>query len=345
MRYLVYGAGAVGSLIGTRLALSGHPVTFLARLHAVQMLRSSGLVIESMGTSQRLTNPLVASDLNEALAFGQPDVILLTVKAYDCLTAAQDLRARMPEQKPLVSFLNGVGNENTLASSLGDEHIIGATLTSAVQSIQPGVYRVERERGIGLCSQHVIAAPLCQELTAAGFKLRTYRQCERMKWSKLLTNIVSNATSAILGWMPADVYRHAGLFHLEIEALREVVRVMRFKGFSPQNLPGVPVGLLGRALSLPEYVLRPILRKVVARGRGDKMPSFYNDLEQGRSEISWLNGAVVKEGAAGAIPTPANRVLTDTMQLLLHNPQIRHRFHHHPEMLLGRAREAGVPGM
>jgi 2-dehydropantoate 2-reductase len=182
-------------------------------------------------------------------------------------------------------------------------------------------------------------------MSMAGLNPQRYPDPDRMKWSKLLTNIVTNATSAILGWPPAQILAHPALFRVEIEALREAVRVMRRIGFSPQNLPHVPVGLLGRAVFLPESLIQPVFRRVVSTGRGEKLPSFNYDIARGRSEVRWLNGAVVHQGAQSGVPTPANHILTEMMLDLVEGNVEHDQFRDRPEQLLQRAAEAGVPGL
>ncbi|TFH34912.1 MAG: hypothetical protein E4G99_08475 [Anaerolineales bacterium] len=221
-----------------------------------------------------------------------------------------------------------------MAEQLGEDSILPATLTSAVQTSQPGVVRVERVRGIGLGGDHPHLHTLQSELGAAGFMVRHYRDPERMKWSKLLTNIVSNATSAILGWTPEQVYAHPGTARLEIEALREAVRVMRRSGFSPHDLPGVQVALLGRAIFLPPLLTRRLLGQIVSKGRGAKKPSLHYDIGRGRSEVEWLNGAIVKRGGLLEVPTPVNRILTQTLLELVHRQRPHQDFINQPQKLL-----------
>ena len=179
----------------------------------------------------------------------------------------------------------------------------------------------------------------------AGVHTRLYRNRKQLKWSKVFTNIVSNATSAILGWTPAAIFTHPGLYRLEIEALRETRRVMRSMGLTPANLPKVPVGLFGFSLSLPASIIQPILLRLVAKGRGDKLPSFHYDIGRGRSEVRWLNGAVVQEGTRRGVPTPANAMLTDTLMALVEGREEVAEYRNKPESLLARARAAGVPGL
>jgi 2-dehydropantoate 2-reductase len=65
------------------------------------------------------------------------------------------------------------------------------------------------------------------------------------------------------------------------------------------------------------------------------MPSFHIDLYsgRGRSEVEWLNGAVVRFGEKAGVPTPINKVLTDTLQALTKGELPLETFDRQPEKL------------
>jgi 2-dehydropantoate 2-reductase len=339
LRYLVFGSGAVGSYLGVQLALSGQPVSFLTRQHHLDWLRERGFTLTGVGSQKHLPHPSVYADFPQALAKEKPDLILITVKAYDLEGAVRTIGKLHDGTQAVVSFLNGLNNEARLAGELGENNVIPATLTTAVQMPEPGVIRAERVRGIGLSGNHKDLTRFHSELKAAGFLVRQYPDAERMKWSKLLTNIVSNATSAILGWSPKQVFDHPITAKLEIDALREAVLVMHRLGLRPHDLPRVRVGLLGQAIFLPTMLTRIILGQIVSKGRGEKKPSFHYDIGRGRSEIEWLNGAVVKYGAMLGINTPVNQALTETLLELVHRQCPHDAYLNQPEKLLER-----IPG-
>ena len=141
-----------------------------------------------------------------------------------------------------------------------------------------------------------------------------------MKWSKLLTNLLSNASSAILNLTPAQIYSDPALYQIELDQVREALDVMRIQGIKAVNLPGVPVKILAAVIKyLPYWLSQPLLSKMIGRGRGQKMPSFHIDLYSGRekSEVSQLNGAVVRAGKISQISTPVNSFMTDTLLSLM----------------------------
>jgi 2-dehydropantoate 2-reductase len=158
-----------------------------------------------------------------------------------------------------------------------------------------------------------------------------------MKWSKMLTNLLANASSAILNLTPAQIFAHPGLYNLEHQQLREALSVMKKLDLHVVSLPGTPVRLLAFAVkSLPASLSRPLLQRAVGKGRGEKMPSFHIDLYAGRtqSEVDYLNGAVVRFGAQVGVPTPVNRLLNETLLALARGELPRETFALQPEKLL-----------
>lgn len=134
-----------------------------------------------------------------------------------------------------------------------------------------------------------------------------------MKWTKLLTNLLANATAAILDMTPAQIFASPALFAIERRQLREALAVMDARHIPVVGLPGTPSRELAAIIrTLPPFLARPLLARSVGAGRGAKMPSFHIDLHAGRgqSEVDYLNGAVARAGAAEGIPTPVNATLT-----------------------------------
>ena len=341
MRYLVFGAGAVGSYLGGSLALSGRTVTFFDRPEVVPAIASAGMHLVDETGDSILSAPRITSDLEDAC--DGAEVIVLCVKAYDCRAAADRLAA-LPNRLPVICILNGIGNEDTLMSAIGAENVVPASLTSAVRFLAPGAVRIERARGVGLASGHPLSERLRADFESAGLRPRLYDDAASMKWSKLVTNLLSNATSAITGRSAADVYRHPGLYNLEIEALRETCRVITRSGRRLLALPGVPVPWLGRLARLPKVLTQPLLGRVVGGGRGEKAPSLAYDVGRGRSEVAWLNGAVAQEGWRLGVSTPANSLLTSIVMDLVEGRSQAARYIGRPEELLAQAARAGVPG-
>jgi 2-dehydropantoate 2-reductase len=345
LQILVFGAGAIGTYIGGSLALTGHRLTFLEQPRGVADLRRGGLRLEI--PSGRAGDPLVhtlgpdrfrsAASLEEALQAGRYDLAILALKSFDTAAALDSIRPFQAEFPPLLCLSNGVDNEPQLAELLGRERVIAGTVTSAVGRRGVGDIAVERVRGIGVADGHPLSAALAQALGQAGLHARLYPRALDMKWSKMLTNLPANASAAILDMTAAEVFAHPGLFDLEMRMLGEALDVMKALGLRVVDLPGTPVRALALGVRLPQVLSRPLLGKAVGGGRGGKMPSFHIDLHsgRGRSEVDWLNGAVVRHAEANGVEAPVNRLLNETLLGLTRGEIPLDAFSRRPEKLLG----------
>jgi len=324
MKILSFGAGAIGTYIGGSLAISGHQVVFVEQPQAAEDLRQSGLKL-NLGLDPRrqcqaefkLIPPQVefASSLAEAVTHAPFDVALFALKSYDTPAALEGMRHYLAQLPPILCLQNGVDNEPALAALLGADKVIAGTVTSAIGRRGVGDIVLDKLRGVGVAAGLPLAPRLVEALNGAFLNAQLFPKAADMKWSKMLINLLANPTSAILDMTAAEVFAHPGLYRLEITQLRECLAVMRAQGISPVDLPGTPVRALALATRMPLWLSKPFLSRAAGTGRGAKMPSFHIDLHTGRgkSEITYLHGAVVRAGEKTGVPTPVNRLLTETL--------------------------------
>lgn len=355
MNILIIGAGAIGSLFGGKLAESGQAVTLVGRPSFVDAVRQQGLCLAIGDDIHRISNvvacPSVAAALDDAQQRDQPfELAVLTVKSYDTETALEELEQALHQSgahPPMVlSLQNGVGNEEAAANRFGEERVIAGTITAPVTVPEPGMVRVAKPKYVVGISPWTPAAhsatfdSLHEAIAQAGISVKVYGNARSMKWTKLLMNMVGNATSAILDEPPEIVFADPRMVDLEIDAWREALAVMKAAGIRPVNVEKYPFGLLAPLVrTVPKAVLRPVLARLVGGARGGKMPSLHIDLSRGKrkSEVNWLNGAVVRTGERLGVPTPVNRVLNETMHQLIENPERWATWKHNHEGLWSAA--------
>ncbi len=345
LNILSFGAGAIGTYIGGSLALAGHRLAFIEQPGVAADLRQRGLRLDlTLDRRRHSTEALVlspaslvfAASLEEALRYGPFDLALFALKSFDTPAALQAVKPLAAQIPPLVCLSNGVDNEPAIASVLGAEKVIPATITSAVGRRGPGDIVLERLRGMGIADTHPLSNRLLRAAEQAFLRPQAFSNPAAMKWSKMLTNLIANPASAILDMTAAEVFAHAGLYRLEIQMLRECLAVMRAQGIPVVDLPGTPAKALAFATRLPYWLSRPLLSRAAGAGRGGKMPSFHIDLHSGRgnSEVEYLHGAVVRAGRQFGVPTPANEFLTETLMGLTRGEIPLEEYAHQPGKLL-----------
>jgi 2-dehydropantoate 2-reductase len=347
MKILSFGAGAIGTYIGGSLALAGHELVFIETPQAVEYLQTLGLKL-NLGLDERrkgqaefqLQRPTVhfCSSIEEALNHGPFDVAIFALKSFDTQAALEGMRSYAGSLPPVLCLQNGIDNEPAIAGLLGEGKVIYGTVTSAVGRRGIGDIILEKLRGVGVGAGHPLSERLVEALDGAFLNAKLFAKPADMKWSKMLTNLLANPTSAILNMTAAEVFAHDGLYRLEIDQLSECLAVMKAHGIGVVDLPGTPVRALALATRLPTWLSKPFLSKAAGAGRGAKMPSFHIDLHSGRgkSEISYLHGAVVRAGQKAGVPTPVSRLLTETLLAMTAGELPLDAFSHQPEKLLNR---------
>jgi 2-dehydropantoate 2-reductase len=352
----VVGGGAVGTFLGATLATAGHDVVLLRRGGPTGRERAS-IAVHGPGASSTTAHLSVAG-ASEAVT-PLPDVVVLAVKMPD-LPGAIEAAASWPEA-PLLAVGNGVGADDMLREARISDLIAGSLTTAIVLDRPAGtVHRLSRG-GIGLASVRrvgvepigaaghaPVAAPpdrvveeLAAGFVAGGLRARVLGDAASMRWSKLLANLLGNATSAILDIDPADVYRDPSLFDVERRQLREALAVMRGLRLAPLALPGADVRPLAFAGRLPSVLVRPVMLRMVGRGRGGKSPSLRLHLQAGggESEVEWLNGAVARAAIGLGRRAPVNARLAKLVEECGREPERWAWFRGHPGRLI-----AEMPG-
>lgn len=347
LNVLTFGAGAIGTYIGGSLALAGHQVVFVEQPKVVDELRERGLRLDLTLDERRKTKNasrihppsfIIVSALDEALRYGPFDVALFALKSYDTQAALDGIKPFADKMPPILCLSNGVSNEPAIAEALGSDRVIYGTVTSAIGRRGAGDIVLERLRGVGVAKGHPLSEKLNSALDKAYLNSKLFEHADSMKWSKMLTNLIANPTSAILDMTAREVFANRNLYKLEIDMLRECLAVMEAQSIEVVDLPGTPVRALAYATTLPLWLSKPFLSRAAGAGRGAKMPSFHIDLHMGRgkSEVEYLHGAVVRAGEKFKVPTPVNKGLTKTLLALTNKEIPLEEFAHKPGKLLSK---------
>lgn len=336
LKVLCFGMGAIGTYIGGSLAASGDEVVFIEKPELVKGQAMHGVRLNIPPKEIRVDSTRIATSIQELIEQESFDITLLAVKSFDTASVLDSLNGIESRMPPVLCLQNGVENEALLASKLGEDRVIAGTITSAVGKTGMGDVKLEKLRGVGIETTHPLSKRLIERFNRAGLRAHGYSSRADMKWSKMLTNLLSNSSAAILNQTPEQVFSHPVSYHIELIQIREALLVMRAHQIKVVNLPGTPVVPLMTLMKLlPESVSRKVVGSQLAHARGAKMPSFHIDLYSGRktSEVSYLNGAVARFGNLAGIPTPVNSGLTRILEDITVGKIPREEFAGQPEKL------------
>ncbi len=301
-----------------------------------EAIQNQGLRLKRNDVEHMVEHPVVVENIKDAMTSGSFDASVLAVKSYDTEKVLEQVAEYRADFPPILSLQNGVENETLIENKLGDGRVIRGTVTTAIGRAGVGDIVVERLRGIGIADDHAIAEGLVKDFTQAGLKAKLYSNGRDMKWSKMFTNLPANATSAILNWTAAQVYAHKGVYSIEVAQLREALAVMKAGGINVVDLPGTPVRMLSLLVKTPLSISQPLLVRALGKGRGGKMPSFHIDLYSGcgKSEVSYLNGAVSRRGSDLRIAAPINLRLTELLLAITRGEIAKEAYANQPEKMM-----------
>jgi 2-dehydropantoate 2-reductase len=311
VRVAVVGAGAIGCTLGGVLAArGGAEVTLIARGAQLEALRRDGLRLGLPDGELRLRLP-AEGELRE-----RPDLLVLAVKRPD-LDGAAKAASQVARGARALTVQNGLGAEEEAARHVGDD-IVGGVTGIIAEFTKPGVVRAARlgmvlgrARGPADAGVREVAGLLQR----AGIPSSSTDHFEGARWTKLLLNL-NNALPAATGRGVRELYTNPRVPRLAAAMFREGWRVARAEGVALEPLPLAHPRLLRAIAALP----LPLAAKLVQRRalrltkEADITGSTLQSLLRGRpTEVEWLNGEVVRRGAARGVATPVNAALLEAV--------------------------------
>ncbi len=299
MKIAVMGAGAVGCYYGGMLARVGNDVTLIGRAQHVAAVRRDGLLLDTQTFREHV--PLQAATDAGGIAGAQ--LVLCCVKSTDTENAAAEMAPHLASDAIVLSLQNGVDNAQRLQARLGRE-VLPAVVYVAAEMAGPGHIR-HRGRGELVIGPVAASEELVTLFAAAAVPVEISDNVAGALWSKLILNCAYNALSAITQLPYGRLVQGAGVEDVMRDAVQECLAVASAEG-----------------VSVPGDVWEAVQR--IARTMPDQISSTAQDLARHKpSEIDYLNGHVLRRGAALGIATPVNRVLHALVKLLESRPPQR----------------------
>ena len=295
MKIAILGAGSLGSVIGGRLAQSGHDVILINRnaIYA-EAVRRNGLVLAEAARRERIRLKAARTAEDQRPV----DLVIVLVKSFHTETSIRAALNLIGPETVVLSLQNGLGHEEVLAS------IVGAGRVVAGKTYAGGVMTAPGEVTAGTRGKQTIIGELTGELTprilaiaaafdAAGLACTASTDIQGEMWDKLLVNVATGALSGITGLNYGNLYDLPVLAEIAQEAVAEAMVVAEAQGIHLQSRS--PEDVWDRASAGLPFTFKA---------------SILQSLEKGsQTEIDFINGAVVRAGAEWNVPTPVNATL------------------------------------
>jgi 2-dehydropantoate 2-reductase len=307
MKICIVGAGAIGGMLGVKLALTGHELTLILRGANLEAVRQNGMTLIEEDGKELLARPArVTSVIAEA---GVQDVVILGMKAHQVAAIAAELPALMHDETRVVTMQNGipwwyfhklpgawegtpvraVDPDGVIAQHIDVDRIIGSVVYPASEVIRPGVIKVIEGNRFSLGELDGSDTPsiraIADAFKAAGFKAPISKDIRSEIWLKVWGNLSFNPISALTHATLEDICLYGPTRELAAAMMREAQTI-------------------GEALGV-QFKVSLDKRIAGAQAVGQHKTSMLQDVEQGRPlELQALVAAVMELGRITQTPTP-----------------------------------------
>jgi 2-dehydropantoate 2-reductase len=294
MRYIIYGAGGVGGVIGAQLFQGDVDVVLVARGDHLAAIQDQGLLYKTPDQSVHLPIPAVSHP--REIEFQPDDVVILTMKTQHTEAALEDLRAVAGDEIPLFCCQNGVANERMALRRFQNVHAMMVYLPAIL--LDPGTVLAHAARKSGVLDTSIyptgsndLVAEVTGTLNSVNFSARPNPTVMRFKYGKLIMNL-GNALAAVSP--PGE----------EADAIRTQ---MRTEAEACMQAAGIDCASQAEEKARRGDLMKSAPVAGESRGGGSSWQSLVRGT--GNIEADYLNGEIALLGRLHGIPTPANRVL------------------------------------
>jgi 2-dehydropantoate 2-reductase len=297
MRYIIYGAGAIGGGIGGRLFEAGNDVVLVCRGAHLEAIRQDGLLLRSPEGEVRLPVPAVGHP--REVDFTADDAVILTMKTQDTERALLDLETSGGADLPVVCAQNGVENERLAARRFA--RVYGMLVAMPATFLTPGEVTIEGTPLTGVLhtgrfpsGTDAVAERICADISRSRMLAEPDPRVMRLKYTKLLANL-GNAVQVITEGRRGD------------PEFRSFMAEVRREALACYAAAGIDYATDEEYAARASNHLR--IGEVAGQPRGGS--STWQSMVRGHTtlEVDYLNGEICLLGTLHGVPTPYNSVL------------------------------------
>ena len=300
MKIVIVGPGAIGLLFAALFSRSKEDIWILDKdAQRASRLKKNGIKIEGL-TSLNIQDPKVTSNPKEV---SDSDFWFICVKSYDTKNVIKDISDHVSSSAFVVSLQNGAGNVELLSEKLGSRKVLACVTNMGATLLKEGTVRHagEGDTIIGRldATTGVELKDLRELFLRSKVPVKVSKDVKSILWSKLVLNVGINALSAITRLNNGRLIQFEGARKILREAITEAVRVAKRK-----RIKLIYDDALAKAEALCEST-------------ENNISSMLQDvLNKKKTEIDFLNGAIVRQGDSLGVKTPVNAFLVDLIKTI-----------------------------
>jgi 2-dehydropantoate 2-reductase len=308
-RIAVFGAGSIGAYVGGALIAAGAEVVMIGRARMRERIAQHGLTVSDMdGRNTQLPAARVHYS-EDPSALAGAGLVLVTVKSADTESTALALALHAAPNALIVSLQNGIGNADLLRRVLPGRTVLAGMVPFNVVQLPDSRFHRGTEGSLMVEASPALA-PWLPAFEAAGLPLVQRNDFVAVQWGKLLLNL-NNPVNALSGIPLKAQLSDRGYRRCLALLIDEALRALSAAGIAPARIGKVPPSRMPRLMRLPNWLFRRIAAAAL-RIAPEARSSMWEDLQAGRrTEVDYLNGAVVALAEKAGLDAPANRRIVE----------------------------------
>ncbi|MFD2562194.1 2-dehydropantoate 2-reductase [Aquimarina rubra] len=308
--HIIFGAGLIGCFLGGRLTSLGRDTKLVCRPLIHKKLSNGLKLTDYLDNTVYAKNLdfLALEDLNKKDEHKFCDFLWVTVKCTGVDQASEDIYPLVGRDTIILCCQNGLGSDQVMKQKYPQNTVLRVMVPFNVAEIKPGHLHRGSEGALTIevtYKTENIIENLVKQLNTSLMPVTQTKEMKELLWAKLQLNL-GNSVNALAN-IPVKAMLQQRNYRLVIAALmRELLSVTRALDIQLPKVTAVPGKYLPFVLSLPDFLFNLVANKMMAIDPTVRT-SMWWDLSQGKkTEIDYLNGAIVNVGKEMNIACPAN---------------------------------------
>lgn len=303
MRIYVVGSGGVGGYFGGLLAKAGNDVTFVARREHFNSIKENGLIVKSVIGDFIIKSAKTIKKISE---ISNPQLIIFTVKTYDTKTAAEELSKVVNDETIIITFQNGVDNDNEIKKYIKNAKIYPGVAYLISAKTEPGIIKqtgglrrlIFGERGN---PKNSILREIETLMKKADIDAVCSDDVTRDVWKKFMFIAPFSGMTAICRSEIGKILSNPTTREIYERCAKEAIAVAK-----------------AMAVNVADDAFETIMKTSTNTAPNSKSSLLIDIENKRRTEIETLNGTLVRFAKEKNIDVPINELVYAAIKLLSH---------------------------
>lgn len=314
--HVIFGAGLIGCFLGGTLSSLQHHTSLVCRPRIKEKLGNGLKLTDYQGNKTEISqlNFIDSDNLKKSENFC--DFLWITVKCTGIDQASKDIQPLVGPNTVILCCQNGLGSDQLIKQKYPQNTVLRVMVPFNVTEIEPGHLHRGSEGALSIevtSETREVIQKLVHKIHSDLIPVTFTHEMQALLWAKLQLNL-GNSVNALANIPVKTMLQQRGYRLVIAQLMKELLLVTKNLGIELPKVTALPGTYLPFVLSLPNFLFNLVANKMLAIDSNVRT-SMWWDLSQGkRTEIDYLNGAIVNTGKQLNINCPVNQCIINLIK-------------------------------